>query len=82
MASVARMTSTLTEFLSRLCGKFQVAVPGAGEGDRVFVMRLLAGYEGDTDAILTLLREHPQVCVLALRVEKDKEKQEYVATHN
>ena len=76
VAACARMSSTLNKFLSSLCGKFQVASPGRNEEERAFVHALLHSEEVNTDALLKVIREYPQVCVLQLRVMNDTEREE------
>src|SRR6266496_3566640 len=66
VAACARMSSTLTKFLSSLCGKFQVATPGRDEQERQFVDLLLHGQYGSPESVLKALRDYPQVCVLKL----------------
>ena len=76
VAACARMNSTLTRFLSSLCGRFQVAVPGRTEEERQAVDLILRGGMGEPEHILQALREYPQVCVLQLRIMNDAEKEE------
>jgi hypothetical protein len=76
VAACARMTNSLHKFLSSLCGKFQVAVPGRDADERQFVEMLLRGQYGPTESILKALRDYPQICVLQLRVMNDQEKEE------
>lgn len=79
IAAVARMTTNLDQFLSRLCGKFAVAVPGQSEGDRAHLDQLLAGRFANPDSILSVIREYPQVCVLKVRIYNDERKADYAA---
>lgn len=81
VASVAQQTTNLTQFLSRLCGKFAVATPGGGEAERAMLARILRGEFADPDAVLQVIREYPQVCVLQVHIFNDERKQEYVANH-
>ena len=79
IAACARMTTNLDKFLSAVCGKLSVAVPGKEEGDCLQVALILQGQYADPDAILQVIREYPQVVVLKVRVMNDERKREYAS---
>ena len=81
VASVAQQTTNLPLFLSRLCGKFAVATPGAGEAERAMLKRILSGEFADPDAVLQVIRDYPQVCVLQVRIFNDERKADYASNH-
>lgn len=82
VAVCARMSSTLPKFLSLLCGKFQVAIPGHDTYEREQILHLLNGYSATPESILKVIREYPQVVTLIVRTQKDAEKAEWKETHD
>lgn len=75
IATAARMTATLQAFLSRLSGMLRIASLGTDEQARAFVMDVLHGQFGDTDEILQVMRNHPTLCAVQVRVWNDQEKE-------
>lgn len=75
IATAARMTATLQAFLSRLSGMLRIASLGTDEQGRAFVMDVLHGAFGDADALLRVMRSHPALCAVQVRVWNDQEKE-------
>jgi hypothetical protein len=76
----AQMTNDLDKFLSRLCGTFSVAVPGADAQERAFVTQVLDGMYGDPMAILKAIRNYSQAGVTQVQVWNDERKEMYKAS--
>ncbi len=70
------MSSTLPKFLSQLCGKFEVATPGATIEEGQTITDILNGRQIAPEIILRALREYPQICVLQVRIWNDREREE------
>jgi len=70
------MSSTLPEFISRLCGKFAVATPGDNLEEKEFVISTLSGLgKYKPEEILQVLQDYPQLCITQLQIWNLKRKE-------
>jgi len=54
---------------------FNIATPGIDEQDRAFLVDALTGRYGATDSLLEVMRKHPALCAVQVRVWNDQQKE-------